>query len=120
MRLLRLLLLLALPATLTACGSDQRPASPGQNQVLLTEYRFNPRALTVKPGTELSVRNVGQLAHDLTLEQPGSSRKLIGTDVLLSGSAGKLRIALPPGRYRMVCTVPGHAQRGMVGVLQVR
>ena len=120
MRQLRLMLLLALAAALTACGSDRRSSSPGPNQVLLSEYRFNPLVLSVKASTELSVRNDGQLAHDLTVEQPGSGRKLIGTDVFISGSGGKLRISLPPGRYRMVCTVPGHAQRGMVGVLQVR
>ena len=87
---------------------------------MLTEYRFDPRDLTVTPGTELSVRNDGQLAHDLTIERPGSGRRLIGTNVFLSGNGGKLRVELPPGRYKMVCTVPGHAQRGMVGMLRVR
>jgi uncharacterized cupredoxin-like copper-binding protein len=120
MRLARLSLLLALPAVLAACGSDGRSSRPRPNQVLLTEYKFNPRDLTVKVGTDLSVRNDGQLAHDLTLEQPGSGRKLLGTEVFISGSGGKLRVALPPGRYRMVCTVPGHARRGMVGVLRIR
>ena len=120
MRLLHLSLPLALAAALAACGTDRRPAPPGPNEVLMTEYRFIPRDLTLKPGTELSVRNDGQLAHDLTLEQPASGRRLLGTQVFISGSGGKLRIALPRGRYKMVCTVPGHAQRGMVGVLRVR
>ena len=66
------------------------------------------------------MRNDGQIAHDLTVEQPGSGRRLVGTDTFLSGDGGKLRVDLPPGRYKMVCTVPGHEQRGMVGVLRVR
>ena len=86
----------------------------------MTEYRFEPRDLTVKSGSELSVHNDGQLAHDLTLEQPGSGRRLLATDTFVSGDGGKLRVSLPPGRYKMVCTVPGHEQRGMVGVLHVR
>jgi len=120
MRLLQLSLLVALPAALVGCGGDRRSASPGPNEVVMTEYRFHPRDVTVKPGTELSVRNEGQIAHDLTLEQPASGRRLLGTNTFLSGDRGKLRVDLPPGRYKMVCTVPGHEQRGMVGVLRVR
>jgi uncharacterized cupredoxin-like copper-binding protein len=120
MRLLHLSLLVALPAVLAACGSDKRPAPPGPNEVVMSEYRFDPRDITVGQGAALGVRNEGQLAHDLTLEQPGSGRRLLGTAMLISGGRGELRIALPPGRYKMVCTVPGHAQRGMVGVLRVR
>jgi uncharacterized cupredoxin-like copper-binding protein len=120
MRLLHLSLLVAVPAILAGCGSDQRSPSPGPNEVVLTEYRFDPRDVTVKPGSELKVHNDGQIAHDLTLEQPGSGRRLIGTEAFLSGGGGKLRVTLPPGRYKMVCSVPGHEQRGMVGVLRVR
>jgi uncharacterized cupredoxin-like copper-binding protein len=46
-------------------------------------------------------------------------RRLIGTDAFLGGDSGKLKVGLPPGRYRMVCTIPGHEQRGMVAVLTI-
>jgi uncharacterized cupredoxin-like copper-binding protein len=31
-----------------------------------------------------------------------------------------LALDLPPGRYAMVCTVPGHRELGMTGTLEVR
>jgi plastocyanin len=87
----------------------------------MTEYGFNPRDATVKPGTELTVRNDGQIAHNLTVERSDSTgTKLLGTDSFLGGRSKTLMIDLPPGRYKMVCTVPGHEQLGMVGTLRVR
>ena len=45
---------------------------------------------------------------------------LAGTDSFLKGDSEHLRVDLPPGRYVMVCTVPGHRELGMVGTLAVR
>jgi plastocyanin len=119
MKLLHLLLLVTPLATAAAgCGGSDKP--PGPHEVVMAEYRFAPGNATVKRGAELTVRNDGQIAHDLTLEQSPSNQRLIGTDTFLSGDSGKLRVDLPPGRYKMVCTVPGHEQRGMVGTLRVR
>jgi uncharacterized cupredoxin-like copper-binding protein len=124
MKTLGLFLLLLVPAPLaaaTGCGGYDNQSGPaGAGEIVMTEYRFNPRDATVKGGTELNVRNEGQIAHDLTLEQPGSNQRVIGTDTFLGGDGGKLRVDLPPGRYKMVCTVPGHEERGMVGTLRVR
>jgi uncharacterized cupredoxin-like copper-binding protein len=116
-----LFLALAPLVAAVGCGSDNASRPPGPNEVVMTEYRFDPREATVKRGTELTVRNDGQTAHDLTLDQDAPShQRLIGTDTFVSGSSGKLKVDLPPGRYRMVCTIPGHEQRGMVGTLRVR
>jgi plastocyanin len=116
-----LFLALAPLAAAAACGSEKASRPPGPNEVVMTEYRFDPRAATVERGTELTVRNDGQTAHDLTVVQDTSShRRLVGTDTFLSGDSGKLKVDLPPGSYRMVCTIPGHEQRGMVGTLRVR
>ena len=86
----------------------------------MSEYEFTPRAATVKRGTELNVRNDGEIAHNLTIKRSGSAAKLIGTDSFLGGRSEKLRVDLPPGPYRMVCTVPGHEQLGMAGSLAVK
>ena len=86
----------------------------------MTEYEFTPRDPEVKRGVELNVRNEGQIAHDLTVEQLGSSKKLAGTDTFLGGRSRKLKIDLRPGRYKIVCTVPGHEQLGMTGTLTVK
>jgi uncharacterized cupredoxin-like copper-binding protein len=121
MKLHHLLLVLAPLALAAGCGSDMASRPPGPNEVVMREYRFDPRVTTVERGTDLTVRNDGQTAHDLTVEQPTSPhRRLIGTEAFLGGDGGKLAVDLPPGRYRMVCTIPGHEQRGMVGTLRVR
>jgi plastocyanin len=118
----QLALMLAPLAAVAGCGgSDAGSRPPGPNEVVMTEFKFDPAARTVKRGTQLSVRNDGQIAHDLTVVQPApSDRRLIGTDTLISGDSGKLGVDLPSGRYRMVCTVPGHERRGMAGTLRVR
>jgi uncharacterized cupredoxin-like copper-binding protein len=121
MRPRRLTLLVpALAVAIPGCGGYGGDSGvPGPNEVVMTDYRFDPRDARVKPGTDLSTRNDGQVAHDLTLERRGSDQRLIGTDPLLSGDRAELTVDLPPGRYKMVCTVPGHEQRGMVGTLVV-
>ena len=86
----------------------------------MTEYAFNHREATAKRGSELTVRNAGEIAHNLTIERAGSADELTATDTMLSGSSAKLGVDVPPGRYTIVCTVPGHEQRGMVGMLRVR
>ena len=87
----------------------------------MTEYEFTPRDATVKRGTELTVRNDGQIAHNLTIEPSASSgEKLAGTDSFLGGRSKTLKVDLSPGRYAIVCTVPGHEQLGMTGTLRVR
>ena len=86
----------------------------------MTDYRFDPRGVRARSGAELTVRNDGQVAHNLTVERRGSGEKLIGTDTFISGESRKLRVDLSPGRYAIVCTVPGHEQRGMIGTLAVR
>jgi plastocyanin len=114
-------LLLAPLAIAAACGSGRSSRPPGPNEVVMTDYRFHPAKPTVRRGVELTVRNEGQLAHNLTVERAGSApEELIGTDTFLTGESRKLRVDLSPGRYAIVCTVPGHEQRGMVGTLTVR
>jgi plastocyanin len=115
------LLLLALPAA-TGCGGADGPfLPPGQNEVVMTEYEFTPREARIREGAVLHVRNEGEIAHNLTLEPAGGDRdELTGTDSFLGGRSKDLDVDVPPGRYSMVCTVPGHEQLGMVGTIEVR
>ncbi len=118
MKLLGLALLLV-PLVAGCGGSDEPSGPPRPNEIVMTEYEFTPRNASANRGTELTVRNDGQIAHNLTVERSGSSEKLIGTDSFLGGRHKELRVDLAPGRYTMVCTVPGHEQLGMVGTLEV-
>jgi plastocyanin len=110
--------LLACAAALVAgCGGDDpAPVAPGT--VVLDDYEFRPRAVDARRGGTLTVVNQGGTAHNLTVRR--GSTKLAATDSFLKGDRARLRIDLPPGRYRIVCTVPGHRQLGMTGTLVVR
>ena len=121
---LPLLLAAALPL---GCGDDEaeKPTGPvktfaaGQPvKVAATEYRFTPAR--VKAGGDpirIQLANRGTLAHNLKVLQ--GARELGGTPTFAAGGTRDGTVKLPPGRYRMVCTVANHEQLGMVGELEV-
>jgi plastocyanin len=114
-------LALAALAALAGCGGSDEPSRPpGPNEIVMTEYEFTPRAATVERRTELTVRNEGEIAHNLKVTESSADDELAGTDSFLGGRSKKLQLDLPAGRYAIVCTVPGHEQLGMVGTLRVR
>ena len=83
----------------------------------MTEYEFDPATRPCAAARELTVRNEGEIAHNLTVERGPDPRGdgAGGTDSFLGGKSEKLKVDLAPGRYAMVCTVPGHRELGMVG-----
>jgi plastocyanin len=112
-------------ALLAGCGDDDDVLSsvpPGT--VVMTDYEFHPRHLRVGRGQSLTVLNQGGIAHNLKVERGPDPREdtdeLAGTTSFLKGDRERLRIDLPPGRYVMVCSVPGHRDLGMFGTLAVR
>jgi uncharacterized cupredoxin-like copper-binding protein len=103
-------------------GSGQSVRSP--ETVVMSDYEFRPRDVRVARGSTLTVLNAGGIAHNLKVERGPNARKetdeLAGTSSFLKGDSERLQIDLPPGRYVMVCTVPGHREVGMTGSLTVR
>jgi plastocyanin len=112
------------PALTVGCGDDESPVTGGPNTVVMTDYAYHPRDVRVRRGQTLTVVNEGGIAHNLTIERGPNPRdeteRLAGTDSFLKGDSTHLRVDLTPGRYVMVCTVPGHRELGMVGTLAVR
>ncbi len=109
------------------CGDDsgEVPSSAaGGPAVEMFDYGFDPRSLTVDRGAAIRVTNGGEIAHNLTVERgpdpKDETTELAGTDTFLPGDSETLAVELPPGRYVMVCTVPGHRELGMTGTLRVR
>jgi uncharacterized cupredoxin-like copper-binding protein len=108
------------------CGGDYEPdvSAAGPDTVVMTDYAFHPRALEVRRGQTLTVLNEGGIAHNLKVERGPDPRRetdeLAGTPGFMKGDSEQLRIDLPPGRYVMVCSVPGHRELGMTGRLTVR
>jgi plastocyanin len=67
----------------------------------------------LKPGKyTFVVANVGQIQHDLAVEGPGL-KKEAKTPLIAPHKGANLQVDLPPGKYKLFCTVPGHEQLGM-------
>lgn len=74
-----------------------------------------PVVLTVAPGDTVEVQNTGASLHDFVVDE-------LGIDV--DAPAGEtVPATIPadaaPGEYEFYCSVPGHAQAGMVGTLVI-
>ena len=116
--------LACLALSVAGCGDDaSEPPPPGAKTVVMTDYAYDPKDLAVKRGDAIHVTNEGGIAHNLTIEKgPDPTRdtdELAGTSSFLTGKSEQLEIDLPPRRYAMVCTVPGHRELGMTGTLRV-
>lgn len=71
--------------------------------------------LTVAPGDTIDVQNTGASLHDFVVDDLG---------IAVAAPAGEtVTVTIPadaaPGEYQFYCSVPGHAQAGMVGTLVI-
>jgi plastocyanin len=97
----------------------------------MTEYAFDPADVTVSKGDTITVTNDGQLPHNYTedpkrkdygaKELPPHLRDLaLGTGDVDPGSSGEYEVGdMALGEYKVICTIPGHAEKGMKGTLTV-
>jgi len=101
---------LAGPVTLPGSGSSEVRIAAG-------EYRFTPSRFTLSKGTpvRLTLANGGALEHDLRFDdqpeiwlraRPGESATIVFTPQRA-------------GTFSFRCTLPGHADAGMVGEFTV-
>jgi P-type Cu+ transporter len=92
-------------------------ASAQHVTVAARDLAFAPADVTITAGrnTVLTFRNDGSTFHDWEVE--GFANVDAGAR---PGQTQRMRFAIDgPGRYRILCTVPGHAAAGMVGTLVV-
>jgi plastocyanin len=105
--------------TNTTTTQPAQPSGGGATKtVSMKEYQFTPSDVTAKQGSTITVENKGNIAHNLTVEQ--GSKKVAATPTFLGGKSEKLKVSLKPGKYTMLCTVPGHEQLGMKGTFTVK
>jgi len=107
---------------LGSSGQDQREPTPppiaGAETVEIraTQFRFDPDRIVVATGAPMNIRltNDGVVFHDLSIPELGFH---------LSAQPGQEAtggLTVPtPGEFGFRCTVPGHADAGMVGTLIV-
>jgi uncharacterized cupredoxin-like copper-binding protein len=99
-----------------ASASARAQQTAGVNvKVTATEFKFAVTPVAVKHGIKVAfhVTNKGQVAHDFKI---GGKK----TRLLEPGQSATLAVSFAAkGTYAYSCTVPGHAQSGMRGTLQV-
>lgn len=102
-------------------GRTERDAPPpraGADQIAVVgdEFSFRPDEIRVRAGEPVNLvfRNGGGLFHTFTVEELDVDLRAAPGE----GASGGLEGA-EPGRYTVVCTVGGHAEAGMRGVLVV-
>jgi uncharacterized cupredoxin-like copper-binding protein len=81
--------------------------------VVATEFKFKLSKRSVRAGTVIfTVKNRGKIAHDFKI----AGKK---TKTLRPGKTAVLRVKMKKGRFRYICTLPGHAKAGMKGAFVV-
>jgi uncharacterized cupredoxin-like copper-binding protein len=75
---------------------------------------FTASTATAPPGRiEFVMDNPSPIDHNIALEGDGEG------DVVGNGGTSRFEANLKPGKYKFLCTVPGHAEGGMEGELTV-
>lgn len=113
-------------AQTSSSGQTETPASTpaaAKEQTIefvMKDYSFTPDKISVPVGTRLKLvfKNEGERRHDFKIEGlPGEPKiESIGT----GGTAELVIDAATAGEYVFFCSVRGHRDRGMHGVLSVR
>ena len=101
-------------------GNEFLQARDGRFDLVLDDYLIRPQRLRAEAGRlTFAVVNRGRLGHNLRIrDRKGGEPVEIAT--LLPGERGGDAATLPPGDYKMLCTVANHEQLGMYGRLVVR
>jgi plastocyanin len=103
-------------------GTPAPPSSPAAGSVALEansggQLSFNTTKLAAKAGkVTIEMANMSPTEHNLTLAQ-GS--KVLGATPTFTGGKRSITLTLAAGSYTFYCSVPGHRQAGMEGVLTV-
>ena len=106
-----------------AAGSSSSSSSPGGQKVdaKLAEWSITLGSADVSAGkVEFDVTNGGQFTHDfVVLDASGNP---VGSTPKFKSSDGTktLDVDLKAGTYKLICDIPGHADRGMKTEITVK
>ena len=92
------------------------PPPPARLLVEATEFHFTLSRTTLRAGRaviQLAIR--GEDPHDLRI-----ARVHLRIPETLPGEVGEWRGRLKRGRYKLYCSLPGHAKAGMRAYIRVR
>ena len=117
-----------------AAPARDATASAARIKVVLTEWKLVPSVVRVSPGrTTFVVRNMGKIPHELVIVRTGrhhhalpmagsqaSEAGLMGEiEEFLPGQTRRLIVKLAPGKYVLLCNLPGHYMAGQYASLRV-
>lgn len=106
--------------SLPPSGEEQEGLAQAQEfTVIGTEFAFSPRELRVKAGQPVRIIfiNRGSVAHNFVIPDLG-----VGTKITGPGEQDTIQFSVAEkGTFLMtsVCTIPGHKEAGMTGVVRV-
>ena len=144
---LSIILTVACAILLAACGGDtapptqvaqqtiaasdpnnpnlQTPVNPiepkGANSinVELSEWAVVPASIGLPSGaTRIIVTNKGEFSHNLVIKS-GNTEIGRTPNFTKAESPIELEVVLQPGSYTWLCDIPGHAEQGMTGTVNV-
>lgn len=94
-----------------AAEAEAQVIEPLAIDVELGDLYISPAQVEIQAGTPIiaSITNVGQLAHDFVIEGTETGTRLLNTDESEQVSFGPFESSA-----RIICSVPGHAEAGMV------
>ena len=130
-------MLLLVVSALAACtpGPVGAEAARATIHVEMVEFAFRPRVVVLRAGTPVRIvlRNGGQIAHQLDADYLRLVAVQLVTEGLYVEAPGLAIVRLTPGssvrldflpgrrgRFSFACTIEGHREAGMTGVLEVR
>jgi uncharacterized cupredoxin-like copper-binding protein len=112
--------LLAATVLLASLAAPAQAKAPARMLVEAREYHLTLSRTVLKAGPAIiQLADRGEDPHDLRLVRIGS-RRAAAIPQVAPGGVGEWRGRLSRGRYRLSCTLPGHAKRGMHAVITVR
>lgn len=91
-------------------------------RVKASDFKFAPAVFAMKAGepTLIQFENDGAAEHDFVVKTPEGNSDWIHLHAMVNAAVAATFRIDERGRYRVLCTVPGHKEAGMVGELVVQ
>lgn len=124
-----------IPSSHSANINNNHHSMSANNLVIQAdEYSFSPSHTEIIAGEKITMTldNIGEVEHDLEIkelkadmmEQDSShNHQKNNGEIHVHSMAGEKQeisfIPVTPGKYSYICTIPGHAEAGMTGIIEV-
>lgn len=109
-------------APTTGAAATEPSGGNMEGQVIeLSEWAIKPDKLELPAGmTKFVATNVGEFTHNVVFRLEGQGMIGKSPDFKKEDGPQTFEVDLKPGTYKMVCTIAGHEESGMVGTLTVK